>query len=205
MDQRLIKELMTEVAHGFDAARSHPPEHPEFKKAVANAIAVLERIFSVSGEFSMFIDGREIIVEDVRLGVDTDQSVRNQLLYNLSPTFGFVLVTELVGSSHEDRSPTGNSLREDVNTSNALTLHAEKESVAGWTRIKLDWGAQEDITGLKHSRGTSLESGISWFPGQKDSISLTTGVRKKQYDTSDETNYDDRDRLRRRVFVKTHQ
>jgi len=75
MDQRLIKELMTEVAHGFDAARSHPPEHPEFKKAVANVITILDRIFSVSGEFSILIAGREIIVKDVRLGTDTDQSM----------------------------------------------------------------------------------------------------------------------------------
>ncbi len=128
--------------------------------------------------------------------LDTDQSVRNQLKYDYTPRAGFILDTELVGSSHEDRSQGVNSLREEVATSNALTLHGDKDRLSGWTRIKFDWGAQEDMTGLKHNRGTSLEGGVSWFPNKADSVALVTAVRKKRYDTSDTSNYDDRDRLR---------
>lgn len=70
-----MKELMTEVAHGFDVARSYPPEHPEFKNAISSTIAALKRVFSVSGEFSILFAGKEIIVEDIRLGTDADQKL----------------------------------------------------------------------------------------------------------------------------------
>jgi hypothetical protein len=73
MDQRLIQELMTEVANGLDAARSYPLEHPEVKNAVSKAVSILERIFSTSGEFSVLFSGRAFIVGDSRLGTDDDQ------------------------------------------------------------------------------------------------------------------------------------
>lgn len=127
---------------------------------------------------------------------DTDQSLRNQLRYDPYEGWMLYLDTELIGSSHEDRTTTASTLREEVNTSNALTLHGEYADVTGWTRLKVDWGAQEDATGLKRDRGTSLEANISWSPTHSDSVSLLTAVRKRQYDTSDTANYDDRDRLR---------
>ncbi len=75
MDQRLIQELMTEVANGLDAARSYPLEHPEVKNAVSKAVSILERIFSTSGEFSVLSSGRAFMVEDTQVGTDDDQRV----------------------------------------------------------------------------------------------------------------------------------
>ena len=127
---------------------------------------------------------------------DTDQSFRNQLRYDLSPQLGFSLDTDLTGSRHEDRSPTASALREEIGTSNALTLRGTREKVSGWLRLKFNWGAQEDATGLKRERGTSLESNLFWIPTKADSLGFASAVRKRQYDTSDTSNYDDRDRLR---------
>lgn len=128
--------------------------------------------------------------------MDTDQSIRNQLLYNAYSHLGFIFDTQLVGSTHEDRTPTANTIREEITTANVLTVQTKLERTTGWTRLRFDWGAQEDATGLKRERGTSLEGGFSWLPTREDSLALQTAVRKRQYDTSDTANYDDRDRLR---------
>ena len=75
MDQRLILELMTELANGLDAARSFPLEHPEVKSTVSKAVSALERIFSASGEFTVRFSGRALIVDDARVGTDDDQKL----------------------------------------------------------------------------------------------------------------------------------
>ncbi|MBU1881911.1 hypothetical protein KKA08_07725, partial [bacterium] len=131
--------------------------------------------------------------------LDTDQSLQNQLRYNLSNRIGFILDNELVGSTSEDRSPSGNNVRDNIRTANALTFTGQKETLSGWARFKFDWGTQEDITGLKHEKGSSLEGNVSWLPGEKDSLAFFAAVRKRQYDTSDTSNYDDRDRIRYEV------
>ena len=128
--------------------------------------------------------------------MDTDQSIRNQLRYNIESNLAFFWDTQLLGSTHEDRSPTANAIREEVNTASSWTLQGQKDHTSGWGRVKIDWGVQEDATGLKRERGTSLEGGFSWFPTYHDSLAFLSAVRKRQYDTSDTANYDDRDRLR---------
>ena len=127
---------------------------------------------------------------------DTDQSFQNQLRYDLSRQLGFLLDSQVSGSRHEDRSVAGSAVREETNTGSALTLRAERGQMAGWLRLKFDWGAQEDATGLKRERGTSLEQGLTWAASARDSLNLAAAARKRQYDTSDTANYDDRDRLR---------
>lgn len=126
---------------------------------------------------------------------DTDQRLRNQLRYDPYRGWELYLDTELIGSSHEDRTAT-TSTREAINTSNALTLHGEYADLMGWTRLRVDWGTQKDATGLKRDRGTSLEANLNLTPTFSDSVSLLSAVRKRRYDTSDTANYDDRDRLR---------
>lgn len=132
---------------------------------------------------------------------DTDQLFRNQLRYDLHPQLGFLLETDLSGSRHEDRTPTASAVREDIGTSNALILHTSNKEVSGWLKMKFDWGAQEDATGLKRERGTSLENGLCWTPSTMDSLNFVSAVRKRQYDTSDTSNYDDRDRLRYEFYL----
>ncbi|MFH1862659.1 MAG: hypothetical protein ABH878_07585, partial [bacterium] len=128
--------------------------------------------------------------------VDTYQSFRNQLDYSVNPVWKFSLDTELIGSAHEDRTLFANTIRDEINTGNALTLYGLRNRLSGWLRLKLEWGAQEDATGLKRERGTTLEHSINWAPTLRDSLNFVSAVRKKQYDTSDTANYDDRDRLR---------
>jgi hypothetical protein len=127
---------------------------------------------------------------------DTQQRLRNQLRYDPLQDWELYVDTELIGSRHEDRTATASTVREKVNTTNALTLYGEYADLQGWTSLQVDWGAQEDATGLKRDRGTSLEANLSWTPTQADSIAFLSAIRKRQYDTSDTANYDDRDRLR---------
>jgi hypothetical protein len=128
--------------------------------------------------------------------MDTDQSIRNQLRYDFAPSVGFILDTQLIGSTHEDWTASTNTVRDEVNTANSITIRRTANRLSSWTRMQLDWGAQEDHTGLKRERGTSLEGGMSWYPSTVDSTSFVAAVRKRQYDTSDTANFDDRDRLR---------
>lgn len=127
---------------------------------------------------------------------DTEQKINNRLRYDPYSDFRFYVDTELAGSSHEDRTGSGSILREEVRTANALTLQRIHPRLSGQTSLQFDWGVHEDATGLKRERGTSLEGGISWTPGSGDTLSFQSVVRKRQYDTSDTSNYDDRDRLR---------
>jgi len=138
---------------------------------------------------------------DIGTRIDTDQSLQNQLLYNISSQIGFVLDNELVGSTSEDRTPVANNVRDEIRTANALTFNTNHKTISSWTRFKFDWGAQEDVTGLKHERGISLENNFIWQPLDGDSLALFSAVRKRQYDTSDTSNYDDRDRLRYEVVL----
>ncbi len=133
--------------------------------------------------------------------VDLDQRLRNRLQYDMFDNLGFVIDTELWGSTREIRTPSSSSLREEINTANAVTLRGNRDRFGGYTRMKFDWGAQEDVTGLKKERGTSLEGALSWYPSDFDSLAFFSAVRKRQYDTSDTANYDDRDRLRYEVSV----
>jgi len=75
MDQRLILELMTELANGLDAARSYPLEHPEVKNTVSKAVSALERIFSASDAFAVRFSDRALVVDDARVGTDDDQKL----------------------------------------------------------------------------------------------------------------------------------
>jgi hypothetical protein len=128
--------------------------------------------------------------------LDTDHRLSNQINYQASEKFRFLLDTQFGGSRHEDQSVGANTLREEVTTAAGLTLLTELERMTSSSRLKLDWGAQEDATGLKRERGVSLEEDLLWRLAQSDSLDFAAAVRKRQYDTSDTANYDDRDRLR---------
>ncbi|TKJ41834.1 hypothetical protein CEE37_04505 [candidate division LCP-89 bacterium B3_LCP] len=130
---------------------------------------------------------------------DSQQILNNQLIYDPLTSIKLHMDTQLAGSTHKDRTATAENTRDEFTTSNALTLLGDYETIAGWTRLKFDWGAQEDATGLKRDRGTSLEGNFSWTPSEEDSLAFLTALRKRQYDTSDTANYDDRDRLRYEV------
>jgi hypothetical protein len=127
---------------------------------------------------------------------DGDRSLQNQLLYDINNNIRLLWDTQFGDFRHEDRSANGTTVRLETNTATALTLRAAQKLVAEWIRLRFDWGAQEDVTGLKRERGTNLESGITCSVTSRDSLDFTTSVRKRQYDTSDTSNYDDRDRLR---------
>ncbi len=128
--------------------------------------------------------------------LDSDQSFSNQLRYKMNPSIGFLWDAQLVGSKHEDRSATALALRKEINLATALTLSHNSHRMSNWVRTRVDWGNQEDPTGLKREHGISLENGSTWRPTLRDSLDFSLAVRKRQYDTSDTANCDDRDRLR---------
>lgn len=127
---------------------------------------------------------------------DGDQSLQNQMRYDLSPGVRVLWDIQLGELRHEDRTATGSALRQETNTATALTLRTLRRPLSGWIRLKLDTGAQEDATGMKQEKGASLEQGLSWLASRRDSLDFAASVRKRQYDTSDTANFDDRDRLR---------
>lgn len=128
--------------------------------------------------------------------LDTDHQLSNQLSYQAAEDFRFLLDTQIGGSRHEDQSAGASAVREETTTATGLTLQTEFERLTSSARLKLDWGAQEDATGLKRERGVSLEEDLTWQVAQRDALEFAAAVRKRQYDTSDTANYDDRDRLR---------
>jgi hypothetical protein len=128
--------------------------------------------------------------------LDSDQMFQNQLRYDFAGSFGILVDMFLNGSRHEDRSGNTSTIRDEINTATAFTLNGDFDHFRGWFRTRLEGGTQEDATGLKHERGTSLEQGLCWLPNRSDSLEFSSAVRKKKYDTSDTSNFDDRDRLR---------
>ncbi len=134
--------------------------------------------------------------QDIGTRLDSEQMFQNQLRYNFAKSFGVLVDMLLSGSRHEDRSGSTSTVRDEINTATALTLNGDFEHFRGWFQTRLDGGTQEDATGLKHERGASLEQGICWMPNPADSLEFSSAVRKKKYDTSDTSNFDDRDRLR---------
>lgn len=128
--------------------------------------------------------------------LDSDQMFQNQLRYDFAKSFGILVDMLLSGARHEDRSENTSTIRDEINTATAFTLNGDFEHIRGWFRTELQGGTQEDATGLKHERGTNLEQGICWKPNHADSVEVASAVRKKRYDTSDTSNFDDRDRLR---------
>ncbi|UCG31142.1 MAG: HEAT repeat domain-containing protein [candidate division WOR-3 bacterium] len=106
MDQRLIQELMTEVAAGLDAARSYTLEHPALSKAVSNTISILQKIFTDNGEFSVILSDGALIVGNSRTETPSD-----------SPFISFV--EELV-----KKGVASITFRPGVSSDDIVNLHA---------------------------------------------------------------------------------
>ncbi|KPL13249.1 hypothetical protein AMJ74_05595, partial [candidate division WOR_3 bacterium SM1_77] len=69
MDQRLIMELIKELAVGFKAARSYPAGHPVFERAVMGTMSVLNRAFAEYPKFSITIFEGAVIFGDVTVEI----------------------------------------------------------------------------------------------------------------------------------------
>ncbi|UCF69986.1 MAG: HEAT repeat domain-containing protein [candidate division WOR-3 bacterium] len=75
MDQRLMLELMTKIAIGFNTARSHGAEHPAFNDAVSNALSTLTSIFTEHSEFRVSLSDGTFSFQDLRVERDADSAL----------------------------------------------------------------------------------------------------------------------------------
>ncbi len=75
MDQRLMLELMTEIAVGLNTARSNPVGQPVVDIAVANTLSVLKRIFLEQPEFTVSLSDGTFICEDLRVEKGVEPSM----------------------------------------------------------------------------------------------------------------------------------
>ncbi len=67
MDQRLVIELIKELAVGFKAARSYPVGHPVFEQAIAGTMSVLRRIFAEYPEFTINLSENSLTLGDMNV------------------------------------------------------------------------------------------------------------------------------------------
>ena len=100
MDQRLILELMTGIACGFDAARSSPAENPEFKDSVSRTLAALDKILADDDEFSVILSDRAFRVGDLYLEASRDPRLGS--LIKLLMARGVGSITFKPGADHND-------------------------------------------------------------------------------------------------------
>ena len=100
MDQRLILELMTGIACGFDAARSSPAENPEFKDSVSRTLAALDKILADDDEFSVILSDRAFRVGDLYLEAGRDPRLGS--LIKLLMARGVGSITFKPGADHND-------------------------------------------------------------------------------------------------------
>lgn len=91
MDQRLIMELIKELAVGFKAARSYPAGHPVFEKAVMGTMSVLNRAFAEYPKFSITISEGAVVFGDVRVEIGKNlallslvESLRKKDVYSIT-------------------------------------------------------------------------------------------------------------------------
>ncbi len=75
MDQRLMLELMTNIAIGFDKARSHGAEHPAFNDAISNALSTLASIFAEHSEFRVSLSDGTFSFKDLRVERGADPAL----------------------------------------------------------------------------------------------------------------------------------
>jgi hypothetical protein len=128
--------------------------------------------------------------------LDVEQNLLNTLNYDVNPRWKLTMLTQITGSTHQDRTPQVEVTRKEINTGNSFTLRTSGDARKAWSTMAFEWGVQQDATGLKRERGTAVEGGAVFDVFQADTLSFQAAVRKRQYDTSDTSNYDDRDRLR---------
>ena len=69
MDQRLIMELIKELAVGFKAARSYPKGHPVFERAVTGTVSVLNRVFAEVPQLLIALSEDAVVFGSVRVEI----------------------------------------------------------------------------------------------------------------------------------------
>jgi hypothetical protein len=82
MDQRLVSELIKELAVGFNAARSYPTGHPVFEKAVMGTMSVLRRVFAEYPKFSILLSEDAVSLGDMRVEIGKNLAL-SSLIDNL--------------------------------------------------------------------------------------------------------------------------